>query len=439
MSSANLIRILQPIYGGSFATDTAAATDSAALATCVLPGELIRTDPQLEILQPSPDRTVAACRHFGACGGCHYMHASYPAQLDLKRDILKGLLAGAGLKGLPEIRTEASPEWHYRNRIRVRVEPAGGGRLRAGYNVMATRRFLPIDGSCPISAPVLWRSINAMLALAVDEEQVRRWLAVTSELELFCTPDEAQLQLQFLLRATDASSRDDTAFSRFCERLRSVVPELTGAGALLDPELNRRARRQWAGAAWGARGLNYPVAGRRYWVPRGAFFQVNRFMIDRLVNLVTGGQAGRLAWDLYAGVGLFTRALAESFTEVVAVEGADAAVVGLRSACKGFKGAGAVETVQAATLDFLRARELQRERPELIVLDPPRAGLGPEGSPILARIAAPRVIYISCDPTSLARDLAIMTRGSYRVDSLVLVDLFPQTYHMETVVHLSRL
>ena len=255
-------------------------------------------------------------------------------------------------------------------------------------------------------------------------------------------PDESRLQLSLFLRDVEPAHRDPASFTALCERLRLDLPELVAAGAELDPDLNRRARRTWAGASWGAAGLTYSAAGHSYWVSRGAFFQVNRFLIDRLVALAVEGERGSLAWDLFAGVGLFTRALTDRFSHVVAVEGGETAYTDLLRAGRGGKDRPAFEAVRASTLDFLRAREVQRERPDLIVLDPPRAGLGVEGSTILARLPAsgtqvPRIVYVSCDPVTLARDLAVLTRQAYRIDAVDLIDLFPQTYHMETVVHLS--
>ena len=294
---------------------------------------------------------------------------------------------------------------------------------------------------CPITAPLLLRAAEALLALANDPV-ARRWLDSVSEVELFCLPDESHLQLSLFLREAAAALRNPGSFGAFCELLRTDLPELAGAGAELDPDLNRRSRRTWAGASWGAPGFAYHAAEHSYWVSRGAFFQVNRFLIDRLVALVVEGQRGRLAWDLFAGVGLFTQALTGRFSQVVAVEGGEIAAADLMRAGRGGKGQPAFEAVRSSTLDFLRAREVQRERPDLIVLDPPRAGLGVEGSAILARLGAssappPRIVYVSCDPVTLARDLAVLTRSAYRIDAVDLVDLFPQTYHLETVVHLS--
>ncbi len=422
-------RVLRPLYGGNF---TSKSGDSLPF---VLPGELVQTTPALRILEGSANRATPVCEHFGTCGGCHYQHANYPTQLTLKREILANLLTAAGLPEIPQIRVESAEPLGYRNRIRLRIESGSDGMLRAGYSRRASNEFLPI-GMCPIAAPALWRAAETILQLQSDP-LVHRWLTLTAELELFTAPDESKLQLQFFLRAAPNGQRSadngQRSFHNLCEQIRKALPELVGTSATLDPELNRRTRRIWPGASWGAAGLSYPAANRNYWVPRGAFFQVNRFLIDRLVELVTSGRSGELAWDLYAGVGLFTRALAESFAHVVAVEGAEAAASSLAT-LKSQNGV--IEAVHAATLDFLRARSLQRERPELIVLDPPRAGIGPEAAQLLIRVTPPQIVYVSCDPTTLARDLAILT-ATYTVESIHLIDLFPQTFHMETIVLLK--
>ena len=424
----SVLRVARPLYGGTF------TTDSRGTIAFVLPGELI--SPPDTILGPAAERVVPRCIHFGTCGGCHYQHAVYPLQLDLKRTILDTLLTEAGLRHLSRIQLESAVEYGYRNRIRLRIEPAATGHFQAGYSLPGTNEFLPIR-MCPISAPILWQTAETLLSLAETDPLIHRWLTITSEIELFTSADESKIQVQFFVRTPGGALHESSSFPGLCERLRAAVPALAGASALLDPELNRRARRAWSGVSWGAEGLVYHAADRPYWVPRGAFFQVNRFLIDRLVQIVTAKQHGDIAWDLYAGVGLFTRALADTFARITAVEGAETAAASL-AAIKLEKGAGTIEPVHSSTLDFLRARQHQRERPALIVCDPPRAGLGPEACEILARIAAPEIVYVSCDPTTLARDLAVLA-PTYGVQSIHLIDLFPQTFHIETIVHLGRL
>jgi 23S rRNA (uracil1939-C5)-methyltransferase len=222
-------------------------------------------------------------------------------------------------------------------------------------------------------------------------------------------------------------------FNAFCERMQKLVPELTGADASIlspaGPQRRTRSLRQLE--SWGARGLNYSAAGEDYWVSSGGFFQVNRSLVDELVRIVTNERRGAIAWDLYAGVGLFSRALARTFSHVVAVE---AAANNLRQS---FKGPGK-RAVEATTVEFLRSTVVQRERPELIVMDPPRAGVGAEVCALLARVAAPEIVYVSCDPVTLARDLRALVASGYSVVELHMVDMFPQTFHLETVVVLRR-
>jgi 23S rRNA (uracil1939-C5)-methyltransferase len=173
-------------------------------------------------------------------------------------------------------------------------------------------------------------------------------------------------------------------------------------------------------------------------VDQGAFFQVNRWLVDALIEEVTAGQQGTLAWDLFAGVGLFARKLSASFARVIAVESAQPAVEALEENLKGTTGT----AVRASTLDFLRqirnAAHPARIVPDLVVVDPPRTGLGSEITALLAQIAAPALVYVSCDPATLARDLRALLASGCSIHSVTLADLFPQTFHLETVVHLRR-
>jgi 23S rRNA (uracil1939-C5)-methyltransferase len=177
--------------------------------------------------------------------------------------------------------------------------------------------------------------------------------------------------------------------------------------------------------------LNYPAVGEVYWISRGGFFQVNRFLIDELVRIVTAGRRGAVAWDLYAGVGLFSRALAKAFRQVVAVEAA------ANDLSRSFKGPGK-RAVETTTVEFLRSAVIQRERPDLIVMDPPRAGVGAEVCALLARISSPEIVYVSCDPVTLARDLKLLVEAGYKLAEIHMVDMFPQTFHLETVTILRR-
>jgi 23S rRNA (uracil1939-C5)-methyltransferase len=270
-----------------------------------------------------------------------------------------------------------------------------------------------------------------LLETASRDAEMKLWLESTAEVELFCDDVMSRLQITFLRTSPDqmAAAGFQKAFAGLQERL----PELAGAGALqIHP---RTAQVQRELTSWGAAGLNYEVAGERYWIPRGGFFQVNRFLVPTMVDLVCSGQQGRSAWDLFAGVGLFARVLARSLEQVIAVEANPAAARELAASLQrlgpNHKG------VAAVIVDFLRDAVLQRDRPDLIVLDPPRAGAGVDICQLLVRLAPAAIVYVSCDPVTLGRDLAVL-QSSYAIESLHLVDLFPQTYHQEAVVKLRR-
>ena len=403
------IQIDTMIYGGA---GTGPGPDHTTIAIpFTLPGESIEVGTT-RILNPSPNRIPPSCPHFGPCGGCQYQHAIYPAQVEIKCSILQATLTAADLES-PEPKIHTADPWGYRNRIRLRVATVDGT-LRMGYNRRGSYDLLPIS-VCPIAAALLLRAANAILSIATPT-----WAKQLTEIELFTNSTQSALQITFFLRT--AKSID---LKPFCEQLKSSIPELTGAGITL---VGDSGRKDQPGAHWGSPGLQYRAANRDYWVTRGSFFQVNRFLTDKLVKLVTADRAGTLAWDLYAGVGLFSRPLTETFTEVIGVE---TVLTDLTAILK-------TRAIGSTVADFLRHAVLQRERPDLIVMDPPRAGIGPEVCDLLGRIKAKQLVYVSCDPVTLARDLKAMVDSGYTIEEVHLVDLFPQTFHMETVVVLNR-
>ena len=413
---------------------------------------------------PTQDRATPPCPHFGPCGGCQLQHLAYPAQLAAKAARLRTLLAATGLQ-LPELQLHASPPLAYRNRIRLTLAEVSG-QLRAGYLSSAPPEtsnleprtlnlaFLPI-AQCPIAAPILWRATEALLAEL--NQRAGPWLKrapfTLDQLELFTTANQSHLQISLFVRtsAKTLPAKLTAAFNALCEALRAHIPQLAGAGIYLLPTRSARSRRAEQprpGPTWGSPGLTYSIPSleprtsnlepQSYWVPRTAFFQINRFLLPELVSLVSpdpvaANRAGQSAWDLYAGVGLFSRALAPHFTRVTAVEIAEPAFTALAQTKLPN-----LHAVKATTLDFLRTAVLQRDRPDRIVLDPPRTGAGPEVCALLARIAAPTLIYVSCSPETLPSDLHTLAASGYRVAQLHLLDLFPQTTHIETVAILTR-
>ncbi|MBW4038270.1 MAG: class I SAM-dependent RNA methyltransferase [Acidobacteria bacterium] len=378
------------------------------------------------------------CPHFGTCGGCQYQDLAYDEQLRLKRSRLEDLLQQSGIAAPPHIALHAAEPYQYRNRIRLRLETVAG-KLRLGYNIRATTEFLPIT-TCPIAAPLLWETAESLLTTASVNRDAAYWLSATAEIEIFTNQDSSRVQLTlFCTPRTKAPPPGQPGhFGSAFAALQSGAPQMIGAAAAaFDPRTGPTGRTL---AEAGSPGLNYTVAvpnqpAETYWITRGAFFQVNRFLVETLVRLVCNDASeqpliGALAWDLYAGVGLFSRVLARSFKRITAVEANPTAATDLRSTLA--KLSPDSVAVQSTTLDFLRRAALDRDRPDLIVLDPPRAGAGPEACELLNRIAAPILVYVSCDPATLARDLSTL-QHAYKLTTIHLIDLFPQTAHLETI------
>ena len=419
-----VVQIEKPIYGGSF---LARVEGKAIFVPLTLPGEKARVrivEEKRSYANAEPDAILTAvsnrvepdCQHFGACGGCQYQHADYESQLAFKQAILRETFVRGGARAPDRIEILAADPWRYRNRIRLALDATG----RVGYRARRSHAIIPVS-ECPIAAPVL---VAAALSAADVLRSLRPRLNL-SEISLFCNAEETELLLTLF-----AQNRSKRSIEQFAETLKSRVPALKGV-QLAALERNGQASETIAG--WGDESLVYPVGGLAYKVGHGAFFQVNRWLLDRFVNRVISDRRGTLAWDLFAGVGLFAKRLASTFDQVIAVESAPASTQALDSNLENSNGRG----VKADVAAFLKSKTA-RSKPDLIVVDPPRAGLGGEVSSLLAEAGARNIVYVSCDPTTLLRDLLVLIGTGYAVSSVTLADLFPQTFHLETVVELQR-
>ncbi len=371
------------------------------------------------IIEPSPERIEAACPYFQRCGGCHYQHANYKTQLEIKSAILRETLLRTAKLELADLQVHSSPEWNYRNRTRLKLQTEPHFAL--GYYKFRSHELLPIE-QCPISSPLINRAIAAIWEMGRNNQIPQE----VREIEFFADAADGELIIE--IYCTHKTSRTDAQL--IAEKLMSALPEIKGTAVFeeLSPNQNREPKRL---AEFGTPTIDYATQSGSYHVSAGSFFQVNRFLIDELISLATGGVSGQLALDLYAGVGLFATVLARSFAQVIAVEPSQTSYSDLRH-----NATPEVKAVRATTEQYLgQATAL---RPDLVVADPPRSGLGENVCRSLAKLDAPRITYVSCDPSTLARDLRTLLTLGYRIAEAHFVDLFPQTYHIESVFHLAR-
>jgi 23S rRNA (uracil1939-C5)-methyltransferase len=388
------------------------------------------------IVEPSPHRVQPGCPYFGNCGGCQYQHASYEHQLEIKKEILReNLRRIAKLELRCTIELHPSPPWNYRNRARlqVRTKPE----FLAGYFKLASHDVMAVE-ECPISSPLINRGIAALWQsgrAGQVPEGVR-------EVEFFANADDTQLLAELWCAAESRRA----AVREWAEELRPAMPEIAGVVAFRAHQPGERAEaQQEIFLSDGEKSLTYRTQLTAYRVSAGAFFQTNRHLTAELVKIVTQGRAGDLALDLYAGVGLFSTVLAGDFRHVVSVEPSHPASADLR-----YNLPANGEVIQITTEEYL-SRPPDRERTgkgaiappgvhkaDLVVVDPPRSGLGERVARTLANMGAPRLTYVSCDPATLARDLVPLLAAGYQVEQAHLVDLFPHTHHLESVLQLVR-
>jgi len=385
------------VYGGD---GLGRVEGRVVLAPFVLPGERVRAEPEqerpalikartLEVLEASPERVQARCPYFGRCGGCHYQHASYEAQLAAKKAILIEELRRLGKIEPPkDIAIISGDPWGYRNRAQVHFEER-----TLGYREARSHKLCAIN-HCPIGSPKL----NETIAILNEMLRDSRWPGFLRSLEIFT--DEEQVQFNVVDTGRPVARR-------FFDWCAEKIPGLV-SGAL-----DYRGR--------------FRVSGN-------SFFQVNRYLIDALVETAIEGADGDTGLDLYAGVGLFAVSMANRFHEVVAVESGSAAVSDLQFNAER-AGRSNVRGRQSTSEEYLEALEAA---PDFVLLDPPRAGLGKIVVRRLADLRPAELTIVSCDPATLARDLPGLLAAGYRIAKMTVVDLFPQTYHLETVVRLMR-
>ncbi len=365
----------------------------------------------IEVLRGGPGRRAATCQHAESCGGCAYQELDSSAQLQLKRGIVLESLERAGLRvgGLP-IRGGPQESWRMRATLHLDRERSPAFREWQGH------RLVPVTSCRHLSV-----SLNAALV------ELGALLSARSGL----LPEGADIEV--------AESQDG---GHRLVALPAPPSEVLGSG-LLD-EL--RARRVFDGVGcftgsgpgrrfvplWGVRQAQALVRGQRLaWSP-GVFFQANRFLLEALVDAVLAGlpESGPLL-DLYAGVGLFSVVLRALGRDIESVELAGGAVADARANL-----GPEARLHEGEVLGFLRRS--RRQEGEGVIVDPPRAGLGPSVVQALVRRAPARLVYVSCDPVTLARDLVQLRTGGFELQAIEALDLFPGTFHVECVATLNR-
>lgn len=353
----------------------------------------------LENVQPSPRRIAPRCKHFTSCGGCHYQHMGYEHQLDYKKTILAEQLQRLGGIQQPIIsQVIPSPEpWHYRNSLQFHLSPQG----RLGFEHSRSNQTLEID-ECHLPLPALdqaWPQLDFEYLPEIERVELRQG-------------DGEELLLVL-------SSSDPTPPEFETEMPLSAV-HLSPHGQII---------------LAGTDHLPMTILGKTFRVGAASFFQVNNWMAEKMVSLLLEKikfSKDMLVLDVYCGVGLFSRFVAPLVGRCLGVESSPGACQDYAFNLDEFDNVSLYEGTAESVLPLLE------EKPDLIILDPPRSGVGKPALDAILHMSPHQLVYFSCNPATLARDVRYLVSSGYHLQETILLDMFPQTFHVESCVLMSR-
>ena len=412
-----ILRPSAPAHGGAaVARENDEVDGKVWLVNYALPGEVVEAEPRgrqggvavaaaTRVIEASPQRVPARCPYFGSCGGCQLQHAAYQHQLEIKRQVVEEAWTRAGLRLPPDAAVLGMDDpWRYR--IRGEFEAmAGPDGWRFGFHRLRSHSVLPVD-SCVIHDDRIERALPAF-ARAANELHLND----LQNLLLTVEPGGRGLLWRLRFRGREPNwPRDE-----FASRVAELLPEST----LLDDAMSLEF--------WD---LTFRVRS-------DTFVQTNyrqMLVLYRTALDMLGDVSGARVLDLYAGIGTLSVAVARHASKVVAVEENPQAVqLGRLNA-----------RINSARVEYLPGkvehmlRQVRLGEYEAVIMDPPRAGCEPAALAELIRLGPDRLVYVSCEPSTHTRDLVGLVRGGYRVRRAAIVDMFPQTYHIESVALLER-
>lgn len=332
----------------------------------------------VEIIKPSPERIAPPCKYFGRCGGCDFQHLNYQSQLNAKISILNDSLTRIGKINFDgEINIIGSPkEFGYRARVAWHADTR---RKKVGYFQRNSHNVIDVE-----DCPILTEELQKLLTELRGEIEWESFWGEKVEIEAASAGENVSIYSTEIIEPTEE--------------------------------------------------LSFSVKDEKYFYNATSFFQGNPFLIESLIDTALGNVSGKFALDLYCGVGLFTLPLARRFEKVVGIEGYDKAIEFARKNIEHARLENA-EVVCENVGEWLAENNVEAD---FVLLDPPRAGTEKETIENILKIAPSEISYVSCDPSTLARDLRVLCENVYEIDSITAIDLFPQTHHIETVVRLKK-
>ncbi|TDT63300.1 23S rRNA (uracil-5-)-methyltransferase RumA [Fonticella tunisiensis] len=394
----------------------------------------------IEVLERAPYETEPICPHFGVCGGCSYQTLSYEHQIELKASQVKRLLDDAGIGEYEFLGIERSPrEFQYRNKMEFSFgDVERGGELALGLHRKGSFYEVVTVNGCQIVDDDFGKVLEVVLDYFRDKgipfykkkthEGVLRHLVVR----------KAQRTGELLVNLV-TSSQMELDLSSLVERVRGIEldGELVGFLHTINDSISDVVKSDETRVLFGRDYILEEILGLKFKISAFSFFQTNSLGAERLYSIVrdfAGETRDKVIFDLYSGTGTIAQIMAPVAKKVIGIEIVEEAVEAARenAALNG------LTNCEFIAGDVLKKVEELKNKPDIIILDPPRDGIHPKAIGKIISFDAPRIVYVSCKPTSLARDLQVFVERGYEVKKVKCMDMFPHTYHVETVVLIEK-
>lgn len=387
----------------------------------------------IDIEEASHDRVDSGCPVFPRCGGCQTLHLRYSAELEWKRKrVIDALARIGGMKSVDVnavMSTQADADPGYRNKASL-VCKRERGADRLGFYGARSHRLVAIEG-CPVLIPRLRAAVEQLVAFARESPQ-------------------AMHAVEHVVARASASGRDlvvafsgnspNRALGGAVGELRRRIPALTGIVSAWDPSSDNAVFGRRSAVLWGSPVLRERVLDTDFHFGIGSFFQINTSLLERLAgSIVERLRGARRVVDLYCGVGTFAILLSKNGAATTGVEASQHAVdeAAANAAHNGVTNAAFECATAAHALAGERGRSLLAGA-DAVILDPPRKGCEEGVLAPLAAAAVPKILYVSCNPATLARDAAILAGSGYALRSVAPFDMFPRTGHVEALAEFER-
>ncbi len=373
----------------------------------------------LELIAPTSNRIPPRCRHFGVCGGCQLQHLTYPAQLQAKREMVKDTLKHIGNIEFQVWNPIASPETYgYRIRTKLQVGTNASG-VQIGFYARRTNEIVSVD-ECPLLAPLLNKTVRVLREILPSPIIA----PVPSEIHLHTDFEESQLVIHFV------SDKPLLYINDILELL--ILRQIPVNGISNHAKTDRSVS--------GNPVIEHLIGGNRYQVHGSSFFQVNRYLLKPFLDqtiMLSSPTAHDILLDLYCGCGFLSIPLSRFISDTV---GFDSDSLAIDAAIKNLElnRLSSAQFLSADEKQFFKSKHIDQKHFNMIVVDPPRSGIAPQCLQSIISHKPAKLLYISCNPTTLARDLKTLLESDFKLRVIQPMDMFPHTYHIETFAFLTH-